>query len=182
MPNIYRSRKSGFVPRSGGRKRETQWLELPTISFVLAAANTPALLLALTTAEKALRPFTIIRTRGTFLTISDQTSATEYYDTAIGGCVVSDQAVAIGVTAVPTPTTDRASDLWFLYEETKGLFDFATGIGFQENMGPGSMQSFDSRAMRKVEEGQDVIIVGENSGESGGATTRLSGRMLIKLH
>ncbi len=182
MANIYRSRKSGFVPRPGGRKRETQWLELPTISFVLASANTPALLLSLTTAEKALRPFTIMRTRGSFLTVSDQSIATEYFDTAIGGCVVSDQAVAIGVTAVPTPTTDRASDLWFLYEETKGLFEFLTAAGFQERQGPGATQTFDSRAMRKVEEGQDVIIVAENSGESGGATTRLSGRQLIKLH
>jgi len=37
---------------------------------------------------------------------SDQFVATEGYEIAIGMAVVSDQALAIGVTAVPTPFTD----------------------------------------------------------------------------
>jgi len=182
MANIRTRNRSGLFLRGGVRRRETQWLELPTVSFGLASPNAASLLLSLTTAEKALRPFTIVRTRGSFLIHSDQAVAFEYFDMTLGGCVVSDQAEAIGITAVPTPTTDRASDLWFLYEEGRGYFDFATAIGFTHDHGPGQFREFDSKAMRKVEEGNDIVIVAETSGASAGMTGRVSGRMLIKLH
>jgi len=182
MANLNIRRRSGFIQRSGVMRRETQWLELGATATVLATVGSASITNALTVAEKALRPFTVVRTRGILHTISDQVVADEVWHLAFGACVVSDQAVAIGATAVPTPDTDRDSDLWFLFEEQVGFFEFATAIGFQERVEENTHR-FDSRAMRKVEEGQDLIFVKENGAMgSDGLNCRSAGRVLIKLH
>jgi len=41
---------------------------------------------------------------------------------------------------------------------------------------------FDSRAMRKVEDGQDIVSVAENASGSAGLTYVAKYRMLVKLH
>ena len=162
-----------------GSPRLTVWAGLPAVEVTLAAANSSALIISLGAAGLALRPFTIIRTRGIFFARSDQTAALENYGVAFGGAVVSDQASAIGVTAVPTPDTDRDSDLFFLYEEIAGTFGFISGTGARDI---GHLRSFDSKAMRKVEEGQDIVFTLENTSVSLGSLSRISGRVLLKLH
>jgi len=161
-------------------RRETQWLEMPVVNTTLAAASTAALVLVLTTAEKAMRPFTIVRTRMFFHVASDQVAADESQSCALGIAVVSDQAVAIGVTAVPTPDTDRGSDLWLVYEE---MFSKLVIGGTADSVGlVGMFQKVDSKAMRKVEEGQDVAVVIETTPSSSGVIAAIGGRLLIKLH
>ena len=169
-----------FIPTRSFRRsrRETQWLSIPPVRTALGAAGTSILALSLTTAEKALRPFTIVRTRMLFHILSDQSAANEDYSCALGAAVVSDQAVAIGVTAVPTPDTDRNSDLWFLFEDLNGDV-FSGSAGGEER---GIRKYVDSRAMRKVEEGNDVIFVLEATAVSAGLNFFIAGRLLIKLH
>jgi len=110
---------------------------------------------------------------------SDQIAANEDWGAAYGLAVVSDQAVAIGVTAVPTPDTDRGSDLWYVYEETYGHFTFTTGVGYIEG---GASNRYDSKAMRKVEIGQDLVIVAETPSGVNSALITDAGRFLVKLH
>ena len=167
--------------RGGRSVRETMWLTLPETRTALAAANTAVLLLSLTAAELALRPFTITRTILHWSLRSDQSGASENFDAAIGVCVVSDQAQAIGVTAVPTPFTDLESDLWLAHSIQDGHFLFISGVGVQANSSV-NPTLIDSRAMRKVEDGQDVAVVIENSSISSGTQLYAAGRMLIKLH
>ena len=94
--------------------------------------------------------------------------------------VVSDQVAAVGVTAVPTPFTDLGSDLWFLHAMLTNHFTFVFGVGvFVDNF---SQMQIDSKAMRKVNDDQDVILVLENDSLSDGSTTYSAGRMLLKLH
>ena len=174
------ARKSGLVLRHGRMRRETRWLDLTQINSVLGAASTAILLQVLTTEEKALRPFTIIRTRLNWTIQSDQVIATEAYAAALGMAVVSDQAVAIGATAIPTPATDLASDLWFLHDIISSRFQFLDATGFQ--VGAPVMKDIDSKAMRKVEDGQDVVLVAETFATSFGVLVQTAGRMLIKLH
>ncbi len=165
----------------GGRSqmvRETLWISIAT-SFTGLAAGGATLFSGFTATQLALRPFTIVRTRGMLQVMSDQFGASETYGASFGICVVSDQAAAIGVTAVPTPVTDRASDLWFVYETILGRLIFASSTGLHEF---GHLRSWDSKAMRKVEEGQDVAIVVEAETTSQGVDIHKSGRMLIKLH
>jgi len=159
--------------------RLTQWLDLvPAITTFSASGS--VILFALTTAEKALRPFTVIRSRLLVGIASDQSAASEDQVAALGIAVVSDQAQAIGVTAVPTPITDLASDLWLMHQLLYNTFVFGTGVGFQDD---GLHQyAIDSKAMRKVEDGEDVVVVGEGSGAGDGFRLTVGGRILVKLH
>jgi len=171
------ARKSGNVFRGNRLRRATQWLEAPFVSTTLASTNAVALTLVMTAAELALRPFTVVRIRGRMHVRSDQTGALESYGAMMGFCVVSDQAVAIGVSAVPTPDTDLASDAWMLHESVIGSFGFISGVGVLEL---GQSVTYESKAMRKVEEGFQLIQVMECPVNSG--TVQDVGRVLIKLH
>ncbi len=182
MPHIRTAGKSGFIRRSGGRVRETLWIGGTAFSQTLVATTTTALVISLNAAALALRPFTIVRTRGIILVNSDQNTASEDYGASFGMAVVSDQAVAIGVTAVPTPTADNPSDLWFVYEFLIGRFVLGTNVGFVD---AGRERVIDSRAMRKVEDGQDVVSVVEGPGAgltANGSVIHAFHRMLVKLH
>ncbi len=174
------ARKSGFVRRSGRMRRETEWIGLAAVSNTLSAGSTAVLSASLNAAALALRPFTVVRTRGIFQLRTDQSAASEFYHAGFGICVVSDQAIAVGVSAVPTPETEQASDLWFVYEELAAEFELGDATGFQSNAG--MLAHFDSKAMRRVNGDQDVAIVKETSAVSLGAIAMHSGRMLVKLH
>ena len=173
------ARKSGFVRRNNVMRRETLWVGIAAVDTALAAASTAVLFAGFSAAALALRPFTVIRTHIALFFWSDQVGASETYQMAYGHAVVSDQVLAIGVTAVPIPMTDLSSDLWFVHQIVAGRFVFITGAGVLQ---VGEQHFIDSKAMRKVEEGQDVASVIETSSVSSGANVLKSGRMLIKLH
>jgi len=178
MANVIVGRKSGFIRRAGVMRRATEWLFLPHSQTVQGASATAVLIASLNAAALALRPFTVVRTRLDWLCFSDQSAATENFVGNIGVAVVSDQAIAVGVTAVPTPATDLGSDLWFLHQIWHGRFEL---VGTSINTDSQSKE-IDSKAMRKVDEGQDMAFVVEAGiGESGLATV-VAGRVLIKLH
>ena len=159
------------------QKRLSTWLSLVPAQTTVTGS---VILFTLTAASLALRPFTIVRTRLQVSIISDQLAASEIQMGAVGAAIVSDQANAIGVTAVPTPITDMGSDLWFVHQILYNEFSFGDGTGFQEK---GLEQyEIDSKAMRKVDIGQDVIVVAEPSAASAGANYRVGGRMLIKVN
>jgi len=172
------ARKSGNVFRGGRMRRQTLWLGGPFVTTTLASTNAVALTASLSAAGLALRPFTIVRTRGVWQVRSDQTAALESYGAMMGFAVVSDQAAAIGVTAVPTPDTDIQSDAWFVHEMQFGTFGFISGVGTQELGQP--QRTYDSKAMRKVEEGFDFVQVMEASVNS--ASIHDAFRILVKLH
>ena len=176
MANIISNRKSGFITRSGVKRRETVWFGATVLANTLAS-GTPVFVAALNAAGLALRPFTIVRSRGWSYVVTDQEAADEVQSAAVGLAVVSDQASAIGVTALPTPVTDSASDLWFVYDWNASDFRFGDATGFGK---VGNFREIDSKAMRKVEDGQDVVQVVENTGT--GADFRIFVRMLVKLH
>ncbi len=178
MANVRTSRRSGFITRNGVQRRETLWVGIPRAADTLAASATAALSQSFNAAVLALRPFTIVRTRMQWLTHSDQSAASESFVGNIGLAVVSDQAVAVGVTAIPTPATDLDSDLWFVSEQWPSRFTLV-GSDVTENITP---RTIDSKAMRKVEGGQDLIIAVEAGIGGSGVVVIHTGRMLIKLH
>ncbi len=158
-----------------GERRLTRWLAAIPTENTLAAASTPVLVSVLNAAALALRPFTVIRTRGVFGVRSDQEAANEDFSASLACAVVSEEASAIGVTAIPTPETDRDSDLFYVFESLAGFLDTGTGSDNQ-------WMQFDSKAMRKVNSGQDLVTVIETSTISSGAIVHVSFRFLIKLH
>ncbi len=179
MANIRRSRAGGFI-RGGVHRRESLWIGTTATSSAFAA-TTVAILNTLNAVALALRPFTVVRVRGTYLIATDQTVANELFGCSIGQCVISDQAQAIGVTAVPTPVTDLGSDLWLMHDTQLGSTENLSAVGFIPRAG--YTKDYDSKAMRKVEEGQTLSLVAEGIGAIGdGFTLANQGRLLIKLH
>ncbi len=177
MANRVSSRSRTFV-RGGVARRETQWISIPAAFDTLAASAAAVLSSSLNAVALALRPFTVVRTHLNLLVISDQGGASEFYIGNVGFAVVSDQAVAIGISAVPTPATDLGSDLWFLHSSWMGQFERGDTTGFKEDAG----KDIDSKAMRKVNADQDIVIVKEAGIGSSGCIVGTVGRMLIKLH
>ncbi len=179
MANIRSSRRSGLVLRGGRMRRESRWLFISPVSSALGSASSALILNSLDAAALALLPFTIVRTRMFWHTRSDQTAATENIQVALGACVVTEQASAVGITAVPTPFAELGSDVWYMHEILSQALVVTSAVGsFESRLNA----RVDSRAMRKVEDGQDVIFVIENSGLSSGTENFTAGRFLIKLH
>jgi len=160
-------------------RRESLWFGGAEFQSTLVAANTVQLVSSLNAAALALRPFTVVRSRGTLHITTDAVAGSEDQWGAFGAAVVSDQASAIGVTAIPTPFTDSDSDLWFVYETMIQNFLVTTDIG---RLLGGYQIPVDSRAMRKVEDGQDIVLVTEAGSLSAGIVLRGFIRQLIKLH
>ena len=173
------TRFRGLRARMVAQRRQTFWFSSVVVSSALAAANTAVLQRSLNAAALALRPFTIIRSRGWTMIRSDQAAATEQYQAAFGSIVVSDQATAIGVTAIPTPTTDDQSG-WLVYEWSAGRIEVITAVGMDQRAG--LFIPFDSKSMRKVEEGQTLVEVVESDAIGSGCNLTTYNRMLIKLH
>ncbi len=180
MANIRTGRRSGLVLRGGRNRRDTVWgAGLPAVFSI--ATGTAVLTRSLNAAALALRPFTVVRVRGLIYVKTDQIANTEQQWVNYGFCVVSDQASAIGVTAVPTPTSDMDSDLWFVIEQVASSYLLSSAVGITE---VGKSSQFDSKAMRKVDVGEDLITVVETpaTGISEGVSFRDGYRFLLKLH
>ena len=159
-----------------GAKRLSSWFFFqPTQVTMTATGGT--VFFSLNAAGLALRPFTIVRTHFELTLQSDQSAGIENQIACLGLAVVSDQAVAAGVGSVPTPFTDMGSDLWFvhklLYGDESKLTDRTTSA---------TRVSLDSKAMRKVDIGQDIIVVGELATGSSGLILTAGGRMLVKVN
>ena len=181
MARIVTSRKSGFIMRDGRMRRQTLWFTSASINTTLSAASTASIVISLNAAALALRPFTIVRNRGYFSIRSDNfaVSTSETYEAAVGQIVVKDEAVAIGVTAVPTPIAQDASD-WHVYARLIGRTQISADGVAESNVI--HQMEIDSKAMRKVDLGEDMIEVVETSPLSLGLVTVHYFRTLIKLH
>ena len=83
--------RTRFVTRGGRQVRATAWVAITeTITALGGGANVAVLINTSGAGLNAIRPFTIVRTRGIFCIRSDQQIADESYDAALGYCVVSD--------------------------------------------------------------------------------------------
>ena len=103
---------------------------------------------------------TILRTVGRLAVSSNQAAASEFQIGAFGAIIVSDAAVAVGVTAIPGPVTDSADDGWFLYVPIVQAMEFGTGVGLHPNWATG--YDFDSKARRRIQEGEQIAFMVEN--------------------
>ena len=177
MANLRIARRSGLVLRGGRQRRESVWVAIPFAQTTLNSAG-GTIISTMNAAFIALRPFTIIRTRVELLLRSDQSAvAAEFQSAAYGEAVVTEQALGIGVTAVPTPVTDLGSDAFYLHQIL-----FAGHSIVTQETNPVQTFSVDSRAMRKVGENDELYGVGEFSSITQGTVLLSAGRQLIKLH
>ena len=157
-------------------RRSTQWLgsAVETGPSTLAAAS-----VVLDQTFAFGEPATIIRTRGQLYIRSDQGAATEEPFGAMGIAVVTNEAAAAGVASVPTPMTEKASDSWFVWQPFLADVFFSDATGTRNAF---RIFEFDSKAMRKVHDGNTGVLVLENANASDGLNYMVSFRMLVKLH
>ena len=170
----YRGRTRGRV---AAPKRQSFWTSLLPINITMTSTG-GTVVGSLGALALAVRPFTVVRQHYEIISRSDQEAAVEHQLSAFGTCIVSEQAAGVGVTAVPTPVTDASSDLWMMHQylasEESRLVDKAL---------PANVYSIGSKAMRKVNDDEDFLLIAELAGASGGGVIlSISGRILIKLH
>ena len=158
------------------QRRLTSWFQFQTAAVQMTTEG-GTLIFSLNAAALALRPFTVVRTRFEIQLGSDQAAAVEQQVAALGIAVVSDQAAAIGVTAIPTPVTDMASDLWFVHQ-----LAFGDESALTDRTCSSTRMTIDSKAMRKVDIGQDIVVVGEMDNVQNGVVLTVGGRMLVKVN
>ncbi len=174
------SRFHGLRSRMVRSGRKTAWISGTIVNTNLAGNGSGAIVTSLNAAALAVRPFTVVRTRGFWGVHTDQVAADEDQQVAYGSIVVSDEAVAVGITAVPTPVAQNGSS-WIHFDMTFQRFEQQSAIGIYPNFIPWRMV-VDSKSMRKVEEGQDLIEVVENGGSGDGCQVITFTKTLIKLH
>ena len=175
------ARNRTVVRRSfGGRSspgRLTEWFAATfSTAGIALAANSFVINNTFGAAALAKRPFTITRTVGELVVLSDQNAAVELPFGAVGFQVTSEKAVVTGATAVQDPVTEAAADAWFGYQS------FAAEGTLSSNAGrPIQRYPFDFRAQRKVEDGMDLAVVVANASAADGLLFLLNFRMLVKL-
>ena len=169
-------RRSGLVRLKSDRA--PLWLGLEVDSATISA-NTVVLASTLNASALALRPFTIVRTRLEVLWRSDQVAASEVPHGAVGGIVVSEQAVAAGAASVPDPVGDTDSQ-FFAYQSM--IVSFIAGATAVDISPAGQRYTIDSKSMRKVANNEDIAFVVTNSDTAHGALFSVQGRILVKLH
>ena len=148
--------RSGF--RSSGRRPGGSWGRANFIGNGVAAST--KLFLGSFQLDNAGIAETGRRNVGHLSISSDQEAAVETPFAAFGMIVVSDAAAAIGVTAIPGPLTDASDDGWFVWQSaviTQGADTSRASRVFP----------FDSRGMRRVEQGFQVALMLETGATFG---------------
>ncbi len=177
----HRRSRGGFV-RSGPR-RQTQWLASVDVETE-TALNPASVLLNQSfdgTQTQALGPFTITRTIGSLWVASDQIAADESALCGLGMSVVTQQANAAGAASVPAPFRDEGSESFFMYGIALASMDVAGAVaGFQQNAFSARFD-FDSRAQRKVQPNEAIVIVLENAAAAHRLVFYLKFRILVKM-
>jgi len=162
---------------SSGPRRMTQWAgSVDQVNATTLAAGAAVLDQSLSQATLGqLVPATVVRTRGSIWIASDQVSANEEAWGALGFAVVTEQARVAGVGSIPTPISEEANEQWFVWQPFLGYF--ATGQGATWHR-----HDFDSKAQRKVQEGDAIVVAIENASAAFGLQYVIKFRMLLKLH
>ena len=177
-----RRRGGGFPARSSVR-RSSIWLASTVRTATQAlAAGTSILDQSISGAQiQALGNGTIARTRGVLWVASDQVIAQEDPFGALGFMVVSETARAAGIGSIPHPGAVPESDQWFVHQFWKASMQVS--VGAPTSLAGGSFWSryeFDSKAQRKVEDGQAIVVVLENTSATAGSRFLINFRMLYR--
>ncbi len=177
-----RSVRGLILPRRGGAtRRKTDWQEGPGGSAQTTITGTGKTILGSGFVLLA-DGNTLVRTRGHVLHYLESSAAiSDGFNGAFGIGIVTAQAFAIGVTAMPGPVAELDWDGWLFHQfyTIRGLFVTTPG----QSQGPAFIRfDVDSKAMRKVDENEVIFAMYEGT-ESGTVTSRIDfdSRILFKL-
>ena len=173
-------RRSSRIITRQSQRRGTNWGRLVATLETSVAASAKVLLASFTLSNVGIGE-TIRRTRVTFLVLSDQSAAVELQIGAFGMIVVNDLALAAGAASIPGPETDANDDGWFVWEPFLQVGEAAVG-GAASSAEAVKGYTFDSKAMRRVEEGFSIAVMIENASASHGFEALTSISLLSSMH
>ncbi len=137
------------------QRQPSSWARLVSNASVLVPAASKVLVATFTLANPGIGE-TVRRTRGRIHARSDQAAAHEEHLGGFGMIVVTDIAVAAGIASIPDPVSEGNDDGWFVFEHI-------VASGSENTLGQFVSVPFDSKAMRRVEEGYQVAVVVANA-------------------
>ena len=163
--------------------RTKMWIGAGVGSTTMVGSSVQ-LISSLSAGALLLRPFTILRTHVLIGYMTDQEAADELPTGAYGSIVVTEAAVAVGVTAVPDPSgiSGDPEASWFVWQAL--LARSVLGAGGSAPWGngfEGVQYEIDSKAMRKVGPDDNIVTIGSTE-TANGAFLVDQGRRLIQLH
>ncbi len=163
-----------------GSKRSTDWLIAFTSSaYIAVPANSSVLLGSIASAVLLdTTPFTVIRTRGIVSFSSDQIAANEEQLGGVGLAFTTERARAAGIASLPVPVTSINDDSFFWLQFHGGNFRISSAVGVNPDMA--TNYEIDSKAMRKVESNDALVLVAENNHATNGFQVAVFIRILIK--
>ncbi len=120
--------------------------------------------------------FTVRRLLGKIWAISTRASEANSYDSfAYGVIVATNDAVAVGPTALPTPRNDAAD--WMAFGEVAVP---QTSTGLVASSHPLHTEVIDNKSMRKVNENnQTLVLILSAEGAQDSILVQTQGRMLV---
>ena len=163
-------RGRAFVPR-GRRVQNMTWAGLFPVSPQLVPAGNKLLLGSFVISGDF--DETITRSRGSVTWVSDQVASTESPTGALGLIVVSEDAFAIGITAIPDPVFDVDNDGWLMWVP---LTTYQRSAEITPNP-----KEFDSKGQRIVRDGSRVVLVAANAHATEGAAISVAIRVLARF-
>jgi len=158
-----------------GDKRRTQWSGLADQAFI-AVASAGATLISSISFEA---PGTIVRARGRISLFLQVFTGDLSVVGAFGVGLVSAEAAAIGITAIPHPFRDADAGLWMVHQTWAESFQTEGASPATQFLASWSFE-IDSKAMRKVEPNTQMVFVAES--QSGAIFFAETVRILQLLH
>ena len=172
--------RGGHRGLSRGQRRSTSWETGPLSADTTVSSSTGKLWSA--TAVPQVDGLTVVRMRGLInIWLTAATAAGDGFAGAFGIGITSDEAIAIGVTAVPSPLSNMAWEgwIWHSFWDVRALTGTIAdgvnaGVTYQRVV-------VDSKAMRKLPLGMTMFGASDQT-ESGTATAEYNAdiRMLVK--
>ena len=162
--------------RTGGPKRQVTWVAPADQGFVSVGGGAKILVASFTPFAFGMVKPTVVRTRGEVSIKPSAFGVDVDIVGAYGMGVVSDQALAAGVTSIPGPWTDADWDGWFVWRSYSYHLEFTSGTGVRIIS---EQYTVDSKAMRKVSDNETVVIVAESQAVA--FEISMPVRMLLKL-
>jgi len=181
------SRFSGSRFRSRSVRRLSDWADGPATGTIgdegiSQTVSAPGITLAGVGGEPGVAGLTIVRIRGR-LSVSALTAAaiTDEMSCAFAIGITTDEAIAVGATAIPNPVDNAEWDGW-MYHSFFNLRPQTTS-SFSTSIAGHFHESVDCRAMRKFPQGMFLFAAMGVASEIGtmSFTWAFNSRVLVKL-
>ena len=154
------------MARSRGRRTDYQWSG--SSGSAVGVGATQALASGGVTINA---PGTIVRIRGHVSVQMDVGAADDSIACAVGIIVVNDDALAIGATAIPSPSDDLDADwIWHGWFALRAMQTSNEGLAG----GAAASREIDSKAMRRVKQNDNLAVMFDNNVLTGSPTADLT--------